>query len=219
MDKTLVPYSLHLINELKFYVVENEKSARRFLKEAGMRIPQSELSIATLEKHAKNINYDEYLAPLLAGKNMGLISEAGCPAVADPGAEIVHKAHKMGIKIVPIVGPSSLMLALMASGFNGQGFTFHGYIPIQKNERLQKIKELENAAYRLNQTQLFIETPFRNNHLLQDILTVCKPTTPLCIACNITGEEEFIQTKTITEWKLNVPDLHKKPTVFLIYKD
>lgn len=219
MDKSLVPYSYKLINELKLYVVENEKSARRFLKEAGMKIPQSELIITTLEKHAKNINYDEYLAPLLAGNNVGLLSEAGCPAIADPGAEIVNRAHKKGISVVPVVGPSSLILALMASGFNGQGFTFHGYIPIQKNERLQKIKELENAAYRQNQTQLFIETPFRNNHLMQDILTVCKPNTQLCIACDITGGEEFIRTKTISDWQLDRPDLHKKPVVFLLYRD
>ena len=146
------------------------------------------------------------------------MSEAGCPGVADPGAEIVAEAHRRGIKVVPLVGPSSILLALMASGFNGQSFTFHGYLPIDKAERARKIKELEAAASRFNQTQLFIETPFRNNQLLEEILRSCTAKTQLCVACNLTGDDEFVQTKTIAEWKQKIPDLHKRPTIFLLFR-
>jgi 16S rRNA (cytidine1402-2'-O)-methyltransferase len=145
------------------------------------------------------------------------MSEAGCPGIADPGADIVAEAHKRGIKVVPLVGPSSILLALMASGFNGQSFTFHGYLPIDKVQRSKRIKELEGFAERFKQTQLFIETPFRNNQLLDDILKSCKPATRLCIACNITAEDELIKTQTITAWKKQLPDLHKKPTIFLLF--
>jgi 16S rRNA (cytidine1402-2'-O)-methyltransferase len=155
---------------------------------------------------------------LKAGNDVGLMSEAGCPGVADPGADIVNKAHQLGIKVVPLVGPSAVLLALMASGFNGQSFTFHGYLPIDKAERSRKIKELENIALKNHQTQLFIETPFRNNPMLEEILRTAASQTRLCIACNITGADEFIQTKTIAAWRKQVPDLHKKPTIFLLYR-
>jgi 16S rRNA (cytidine1402-2'-O)-methyltransferase len=154
---------------------------------------------------------------LQAGNDVGLMSEAGCPGIADPGAEIVEKAHRMGIKVVPLVGPSSILLALIASGFNGQSFTFHGYLPIDKVDRAKKIRELENLSIKNEQTQLFIETPFRNNPMLEEILKTCNPKTRLCIACDITAETEFIQTKTIAEWQKKVPELHKRPTIFLIY--
>jgi 16S rRNA (cytidine1402-2'-O)-methyltransferase len=145
------------------------------------------------------------------------MSEAGCPGIADPGAEIVDKAHRMGIKVVPLVGPSSILLALMASGFNGQSFTFNGYLPIDKVLRSKKIKELEGLAIKLDQTQIFIETPFRNNPLLEEILKTANPKTKLCIACDLTAATEFVQTKTITDWQKKVPELHKRPTIFLLF--
>jgi 16S rRNA (cytidine1402-2'-O)-methyltransferase len=145
------------------------------------------------------------------------MSEAGCPGIADPGAEIVEKAHRMGIKVVPLVGPSSILLALMASGFNGQSFTFHGYLPIDKLLRAKKIKELESAAERIDQTQIFIETPFRNNVMLEEILKTANPRSRLCIACDLTSATEFVQTKTIADWQKKVPELHKRPAIFLLF--
>lgn len=216
--RSFTPYLINTINSISEYVVENEKTARRFLKEAGLKIPQSELLIHDYGKHSRDNDISTFFKGLLAGQDVGLMSEAGCPGVADPGADIVAEAHKRGIKVIPLVGPSSILLALMASGFNGQSFTFHGYLPIDKVERVKKIKELEGLAERLKQTQLFIETPFRNNPMLEEILRSCKPVTRLCIACNITGEDEFIKTQNIAEWRKNVPDLHKKPTIFLLYR-
>lgn len=159
-----------------------------------------------------------YFKELMTGKDVGLMSEAGCPGVADPGAEIVSEAHKRGIKVVPLVGPNSLLLALMSSGFNGQSFTFHGYLPIDKVERVKKIKELEQLAEKNKQTQLFIETPFRNNHLYEDIIKNTAANTLLCVASNITGEDEYIRTQSIGQWRQEKIDLHKKPTIFLIYR-
>lgn len=159
-----------------------------------------------------------YFKELMTGKDVGLMSEAGCPGVADPGAEVVSEAHKRGIQVVPLVGPNSLLLALMASGFNGQSFTFHGYLPIDKVERVKSIKELERIAEKNKQTQMFIETPFRNNHLFDDIVKNTAAQTLLCVACNITGEDEFIKTQSIGQWKQEKIDLHKKPTIFLIYR-
>lgn len=216
--KSFTPYLIDTINSIKEYIVENEKTARRFLKEAGLKTPQSELVIHDYGKHNRDNDQSEFFAGLKAGNNVGLMSEAGCPGIADPGADIVNKAHQLGIKVVPLVGPSSILLALMASGFNGQSFTFHGYLPIDKVERSNRIKELEALATKNKQTQLFIETPFRNNPMLDEILRSASPHTKLCIACNITGEDEFIQTKTVAAWKKQVPDLHKKPTIFLLYR-
>jgi len=216
--KSFTPYLIDTINSIREYIVENEKTARKFLKEAGLKTPQSELIIHDYGKHNRAGDQAEFFNGLTAGNDVGLMSEAGCPGVADPGADIVNKAHQMGIKVVPLVGPSSILLALMASGFNGQSFTFHGYLPIDKGERSRRIKELENLAGKYHQTQLFIETPFRNNPMLEEILKSASPQTRLCIACNITGADEFIQTKTVSEWKKHVPDLHKKPTIFLLYR-
>ncbi|MGZ3943499.1 MAG: SAM-dependent methyltransferase [Mucilaginibacter sp.] len=216
--KSFTPYLSDTINQIKEYIVENEKTARKFLKEAGLTIPQSELSIHDYGKHNRDVNINSFFIGLTAGHDVGLMSEAGCPGVADPGSEIVAEAHKRGIKVVPLVGPSSILLALMASGFNGQNFTFHGYLPIDKVERAKKIKELESLASRFNQTQLFIETPFRNNPMLEEILRSCTAKTRLCIACDLTAENEFVQTKTIAEWKQKVPDLHKRPTIFLLFR-
>jgi 16S rRNA (cytidine1402-2'-O)-methyltransferase len=214
--KSFTPYLVDTINTVKEYIVENEKTARRFLKEAGLKTPQSELVIHDYGKHNRDSGLKEFFAGLMAGNDVGLMSEAGCPGIADPGADIVAEAHRKGIKVVPLVGPSSLLLALMASGFSGQSFTFHGYIPIDKVERAKKIKELEALAEK-NQTQLFIETPFRNDSMLDDVLKACKPQTRLCIACDITASTEFIKTMSIGDWKKQVPDLRKRPAIFLLF--
>ena len=214
--KSLTPYLVDTINSIKEYIVENEKTARRFLKEAGLKTPQSELIIHDYGKHNRD-DTAEFFKGLQAGNSVGLMSEAGCPGIADPGADIVDKAHRMGIKVVPLVGPSSILLALMASGFSGQSFIFYGYLPIDKLERSKKVKELEAASIKLKQTQIFIETPFRNNSLLDEVLKTGSPRTKLCIACDITADTEFIQTKTIEQWRKKVPDLHKRPTIFLLF--
>ena len=215
--KSFTPYLTDTINSIKEYIVENEKTARRFLKEAGLKTPQSELLIHDYGKHTREIGTAEFFKGLQDGNNVGLMSEAGCPGIADPGAEIVEKAHRMGIKVVPLVGPSSILLALMASGFNGQSFAFNGYLPIDKVLRSKRIKELEALAEKNDQTQIFIETPFRNNPLLEEILKSANPKSRLCIACDITAATEFIQTKTIAEWQKKVPELHKRPTIFLLF--
>lgn len=215
--KSFTPYLIDTINSIREYIVENEKTARKFLKEAGLKTPQNDLIIHDYGKHNRAGDQTEFFNGLTAGNDVGLMSEAGCPGVADPGSEIVAKAHRMGIKVVPLVGPSSILLALMASGFNGQSFTFHGYLPIDKAQRSKKIKDLEMLAERNNQTQLFIETPFRNNPMLDEILRTCHPATRLCIACDITAATEFIQTRPIQEWRKKAPDLHKRPTIFLLF--
>ncbi|MBS7564346.1 SAM-dependent methyltransferase [Mucilaginibacter sp. Bleaf8] len=215
--QSFTPYLVQTINQITEYIVENEKTARKFLKQAGLTIPQSQLIIHDYGKHQRSGDINSFFTGLLNGKDAGLMSEAGCPGIADPGADIVAEAHRKGIKVVPLVGPSSILLALMASGFNGQSFTFHGYLPIDKGQRSKRIKELESQAERFKQTQLFIETPFRNNQLLDEILKVCKPATRLCIACNITAADEMVITKSIADWKKQPPDLHKKPTIFLLF--
>ena len=215
--KSFTPYLVDTINSIKEYIVENEKTARKFLKLAGLTTPQSELLIHDYSKYNRDMGTADFFKGLQAGNDVGLMSEAGCPGIADPGAEIVDKAHRMGIKVVPLVGPSSILLALMASGFNGQSFTFHGYLPIDKVLRSKKIKELEVAAIKLDQTQLFIETPFRNNPMLEEILKTANPRTKLCIATDLTAPTEFVQTKTIADWQKKVPELHKRPTIFLLF--
>lgn len=207
-----------IINGIDEYVVENEKTARRFLKAAGINIPQSQLVMHDYGKHSREkMDYNLVFANVMQGKDLGLMSEAGCPGVADPGADVVAEAHKRGVQVVPMVGPSSILLALMASGFNGQKFTFHGYLPIDKGDRSRKIKELESQSLREKATQIFIETPFRNNQLLAELLRTAKPTTKLCIAANITGTDEIIRTKTIAEWKKSTIELHKVPAIFLLF--
>ncbi len=217
--KTFTAYNIEVINSINTYIVENEKTARKFLKEAGIKIPQSELVIHDYGKHKRGNSLVPFFKELMTGKDVGLMSEAGCPGVADPGAEVVAEAHKRGIKVVPLSGPNSILLALMASGFNGQSFTFHGYIPIDKVERGKRIKELEQLAEKNRQTQIFIETPFRNNHLFDDILKNTAAQTLLCVACNLTAEDEFVKTQSIGQWKQEKIDLHKKPTIFLIYRE
>jgi 16S rRNA (cytidine1402-2'-O)-methyltransferase len=216
-QKSFTTFLGDTINSLSVYIVENEKTARKFLKEAGITIPQSDLTIHDYGKHKRNDSMVPYFKELMTGKDVGLMSEAGCPGIADPGADVILEAHKRGIKVVPLVGPSSILLALMASGFNGQSFTFNGYLPIDKVERGKRIKELEQLAKAKKQTQIFIETPFRNNHLFEDILKNTTAQTQLCVACNLTGEDEFVKTMSVGQWKQERIDLHKKPTIFLIY--
>lgn len=216
--KSFTPFLVETINQIKVYIVENEKTARKFLKEAGLKTPQSELIIHDYGKHKRDGSVEHFFVQLNKGQDVGLMSEAGCPGIADPGAEIVAEAHKKGIKVIPLVGPNSMIQALMSSGFTGQSFAFHGYLPINKAERTKKIKELELLASRHLQTQLFMETPFRNNQLLDDLLKTCNPQTLLCIASNINAENEFIKTKSIAAWRKEQVDLHKQPTVFVLYK-
>ncbi|WP_421945973.1 SAM-dependent methyltransferase [Pedobacter sp.] len=214
--KTFTPYLVETINQIDTYIVENSKTARRFLKEAGLKTPQKDLLVHDYGKHNRN-DLNQFFHELKAGKDVGLMSEAGCPGIADPGADIVAEAHKRGIKVVPLVGPSSILLALMASGFNGQSFAFWGYLPIDKEQRTKRIKDLDLSASRYKQTQIFIETPFRNNQMLEEVLKSCKPNTQLCIASNLTADDEFIKTQSVYNWRKEPIDLHKKPTIFLLY--
>jgi 16S rRNA (cytidine1402-2'-O)-methyltransferase len=217
-DYTIPQNVLKCIFELDEFIVENERTARRFLKSISYEKSLDSLILHTLNKHTEYSEIPSFINSLLNGKNIGLLSEAGCPCIADPGSEIVKLAHQHGINVKPLVGPSSILLALIASGFNGQNFAFNGYLPIDRNARVKKIKELESKANREDQTQIFMETPFRNMQLLNDILNCCKPSTLLCIAADITGSTEFLQTKSITEWKENIPQLNKRTVVFLLYK-
>lgn len=214
--KSFTPYLVETINQIDTYIVENSKTARKFLKEAGLKTPQKDLIVHDYGKHNRN-DLNQFFHELKAGKDVGLMSEAGCPGVADPGADIVAEAHKRGIKVVPLVGPSSILLALMASGFNGQSFAFWGYLPIDKEQRTKRIKDLDLSASRYKQTQIFIETPFRNNQMLEEVLKSCKPNTQLCIASNLTAGDEFIKTQSVYNWRKDQIDLHKKPTIFLLY--
>lgn len=216
-SKSFTEFHKQTINEIKTFIVENEKTARKFLKEAGLSRPQSELIIHDYGKHKRGQSLGEYFKELMGGEDVGLMSEAGCPGIADPGAEVVAEAHKRGIKVVPLVGPSSILLALMASGFSGQSFTFNGYLPIDKQERIKRIKSLEQQAVTRKQTQIFIETPFRNNPLLEDILKTCAPGTKLCIAANLTGADEFVKTMPVFMWRKEKPELHKQPAIFLLF--
>lgn len=218
VENVLPSYNRLVISQIKFFIVEDVRSARRFLKKVDSSIDIDSLTFYPLNKHTSPEAISGYLDPLLAGNSMGIISEAGCPAVADPGADVVAIAQRRNLKVVPLVGPSSIILSVMASGFNGQSFAFHGYLPIEPGERVKFLKELEQRVYTENQTQLFIETPYRNNKMLEDILKTCRPQTRLCIAANITCEGEYIRTRTIKEWKGKLPDLTKIPCIFLIYK-
>jgi 16S rRNA (cytidine1402-2'-O)-methyltransferase len=218
ISKVLPPYNKEIITSIRYFIVENIRTARRFLKQTDAEIDIDSLTFYTLNKHTSATELSGFLKPIADGNSIGIISEAGCPAVADPGADIVAIAQKKNIPVVPLVGPSAILLALMASGFNGQSFAFHGYLPIDAGERAKTLKILEQRIYSENQTQLFIETPYRNGKLVEDILKTCKPATRLCIAADITLAGEFIKTKSIAEWKKQVPDLSKRPCIFAIYR-
>ncbi|MDD6891704.1 MAG: SAM-dependent methyltransferase [Bacteroidales bacterium] len=218
IDRVLPAYNREIILGIRHFIVEDVRSARRFLKRVDPSIQIDGLTFYPLNKHTSPDAIAGYLQPLEAGEAMGVISEAGCPAVADPGADVVAIAQRKGLKVVPLVGPSSILLSVMGSGFNGQSFAFHGYLPIEQGERVRRLKELEQRVYAEHQTQLFIETPYRNNKLLEELLRTCRPQTKLCIAANLTCEGEYIRTKTIREWKGHLPDLSKIPCIFLLYK-
>lgn len=218
LDRVLPSYNRNVILGIRCFIVENIRSARRFLKKVDRDIDIDQLRFFELNKRTTAAQYSNYLEPLIKGESMGVISEAGCPAVADPGADVVAIAQKKGLKVTPLIGPSSIILSVMASGFNGQSFAFNGYLPIENADRMHALKELERKIYKENQTQLFIETPYRNHKMMADILQHCRPQTKLCIAANITCEDELIQTKSIQEWKKKVPELAKIPCIFLLYK-
>ncbi|RZJ64159.1 MAG: SAM-dependent methyltransferase [Flavobacterium sp.] len=201
------------------YIVENEKTARRFIKTVHPEKKQPELRISLLNKRTEESELIQMIEPLLHGKNVGLMSEAGCPGVADPGAAIVKLAHEKGIQVIPLVGPSSILLALMGSGMNGQSFAFNGYLPIDKAERKTAIKNFEKLSHDKNQSQLFIETPYRNNKFVEDLLVSLQPSTLLCIAADITLPTEFIRTLRVADWKKHVPDLQNRPAIFIIHKN
>ena len=206
-----------IAQQLDTFVVETEKPARHFLSTIKTAKPVRELTLHLLNEHTEDKALPDLLKPLLAGKDVGLMSDAGCPGVADPGARLVALAHQKGIRVLPLVGPSSILLALMASGLNGQQFAFLGYLPVDKTERNQKLKEIEKRAQTHNETQIFIETPYRNQHMLEALLSTCNANTRLCIASQVSLPDELIVTKTIAQWKkAALPDLHKKPTVFLV---
>ena len=217
IGKALPPEVVTRTQRLETFVVENEKTARRFLGAIKTAKPVRELTLHTLNEHTTDKELPALLAPLLEGHDVGLMSEAGCPGVADPGAKLVALAHRRGIRVVPLVGPSSILLALMASGLDGQRFTFLGYLPSEKGARGQKLREIELASRKQHETQIFIETPYRNQHMLEDLLATCHAETRLCVACNVSLDSELIVSKTIAEWRKNtLPDLHKQPTVFLL---
>jgi 16S rRNA (cytidine1402-2'-O)-methyltransferase len=216
-NKAIIPDQvLETVNMLDEFIVENAKTARRYLRAIGFKKNfDTEVVINEIDKHGENI-VPKLMANISKGKNIGIISEAGNPCIADPGYEMVKYAHSRNIQVVPLVGPSSILLALIASGMNGQQFTFHGYLPIQSADRIKKIRQLEEVARRHNITQIFMETPFRNDSLLKDILQALDGDTKLCVACDLTLPTEFISTKKASDWKKQVPDLHKRYSIFLI---
>lgn len=206
------------VDLIDYYVVENDKTARKSIKLVSPEKKQSELKLFVLNKYTEPKDHQDFIKPLLEGKNMGLMSEAGCPGVADPGAVIVKLAHEKGIQVIPLVGPSSILLAMMASGMNGQSFTFNGYLPIDKGEKKTVLKALEKLSLDKNQSQIFIETPYRNNKMLEDILQAINPETYLCIATDITLPTEYIKTKKAAAWKKETIDLKNRPTIFIIHR-
>lgn len=216
ISQVLPPDVVSITRGLDEFIVENEKTARHFLSAIQHPKPIRQLLFKTLNEHTQNKDLPNLLTSILAGKNVGLMSEAGCPGIADPGAKLAALAHQKGIRVAPLVGPSSILLSLMASGLNGQRFTFLGYLAADKTTRIKQIIEIEKKS-RAQETQIFIETPYRNQHMLEDLLAHCHGDTRLCIACNVSTEHEMIQTKPIKDWKKGaLPDIHKNPTVFLL---
>lgn len=219
-QKVLPEYNKKILRGIKNFIVENRRSAIRFLKLADSSIDIDSLEFLELNEHSDLARISNYLDPLLKKKlPMGIISEAGCPAVADPGAAVVEMAQKKNLKVVPLSGPSSMIMAVMASGLNGQSFAFNGYLPVKPNERAAKIRQLENRAWNEKQTQLFIEAPYRNLKMLESILNSCRNETLVCVAAGLTTEKEFIKTLSVAEWKKsNEPPINKVPAIFLIYR-
>ena len=217
IEKVLPSYNHEVIMGIKHFIVENIRSARRFLRKVDKEIDIDELTFYELNRHTDRKFIGEYLQPLKEGKSVGVISEAGCPAIADPGADVVAIAQKKGYKVVPLVGPSSILMSVMASGFNGQSFAFNGYLPVETPQRVKALKKLEAKVLNENQTQLFIETPYRNEKMFETIVSALRPQTRLCIACGITCQEEYIRTRTLAEWKKEkLPPIAKIPCIFVL---
>ena len=218
LSQVLPAANIEVVRGISHFIVENVRTARRFLKRCDRDIDIDQLTFYELNRHTDPKDIASYLAPLEAGQPMGVISEAGCPAIADPGADVVAIAQRRGLTVVPLVGPSSILMGLMASGFNGQSFAFVGYLPIEASARARRLKELEQRILRDDQTQIFIETPYRNNTLLADLVKHLPGNLRLCVASDITGENEHIVTRTIAQWAAQKPDFGKIPTIFLLYK-
>lgn len=216
IGRVLPPDLTQLISSISVFIVENIRTARRFLKKVNPAIVIDDLTFFELNQHTDQKEISRFLEPNKTGLDIGIISEAGCPAVADPGAEVVRIAHAKNIRVVPLVGPSSILLALMASGMSGQNFAFNGYLPIKNPEKAQQIKMLEKRMQTEGQTQIFIEAPYRNSQLLNDLLLNCDPQTMLCIAVDITLDSEYILSKPVSYWKTNLPDIQKRPAIFMI---
>ena len=213
----VLPQSVfRVVNRVDHYIAENIRSARRFLKKAGSVIKIDDIRFYELNKYTPDKDLAGFLGPAAAGRDTGLLSEAGMPCIADPGSKITAIAHRMGIRVVPLTGPSSIVLALMASGLNGQSFAFHGYLPVKRNERIQAIKRIERDSIIKRQSQIFMETPYRNINMLEYLTIVCNPATQLCIACDITLESEFISTREISGWTKKKPDIQKRPAIFIL---
>jgi len=217
IDKVLPDYNTQIIHSLDIFIVEQVRTARRFLSKLKHPKKIDDIEFYELNKHTHESEIFSFLYGISGGKSIGLLSEAGTPCIADPGASIVKIAHELKINIEPLVGPNSIILSLMASGFNGQNFTFHGYLPIDKYQLSKKLKDIEQSSNKLNQTQIFIETPYRNNQMLSAIIKSCSPNTLLCIATDLTLPSESIITLPVSDWKRKKVDFHKKPSVFLIY--
>ena len=205
-----------LLPTIRHFIVENIRSARRFLKAADRSVNIDALTFYELNKHTPEGSIESFLTPIASGEDIGIISEAGCPAVADPGADVVAIAQRKGIEVIPLVGPSSILLALMGSGFNGQGFAFSGYLPIEEPKRQQAMKDLEHRVRSRGETQIFIETPYRNVQLVEQLIRHCSPDLKLCIASGLTSEHAILQTKKLSSWQGHIPDIHKVPTIFLL---
>ena len=219
VSQVLPSYNHDVIMGIRHFIVENIRSARRFLRQVDREFPIDDSVFYEMGKHADERLFSQYLQPLRDGKPMGVISEAGCPAVADPGADVVAIAQRQNLRVIPLVGPSSMIMAVMASGLNGQSFAFNGYLPVDPQDRAKKLKTLETRAWNEHQTQLFIETPYRNLKMFQALLQSLRPQTRMCIAAGITTPDEYIHTHTIAEWKkIQLPDLSKVPAIFLINK-
>lgn len=216
LSEVLVTKDMEIVKDLEYFVTETPKTARVFLKDIPLTRKIQDIKISQLNEHTKQENLLELLDPIIKGHDMGLISDSGAPSIADPGHRLVRIAQSRGVKVIPLIGPSSIFLALMASGLNGQNFAFYGYLPKEKGRKRKKIKTLERIAQNMKQTQIFMETPYKNQYMLEDILDVCEEDTYLCIAQNVMSKNEYIVTKTIKEWKREKKTLEKTPCLFLI---
>jgi 16S rRNA (cytidine1402-2'-O)-methyltransferase len=214
---TVLPCNIkETVDQIEYFFAEDLRTARRFLSELKVSKKIEDLKFYKVDKDTSSEEVRDFFKQIPDGKNIGVVSEAGCPCIADPGSLAVYEAHQLGMEVVPIVGPSSILLALIASGLNGQSFVFHGYLPIEKDDRSKAIKSIEKDSLQKKQTQIFMETPYRNNKLLEEVIKVCSQETKLCIASNLTASDQFIKTQTIKNWKNNIPDLNKRPSIFLL---